>query len=108
MTEGIVPGFDKPVALIGIAEKGYLSLELVVEAEGGHSSMPPAHTAVGVLSSAIARLGDKPFPATISDPVRQQFAFLGPEQGWLSCRKQGWGRMAEPEQILKAISQLLN
>ncbi len=83
VTEGIVPGFDKPVALIGIAEKGYLSLELVVEAEGGHSSMPPAHTAVGVLSSAIARLEDKPFPATISDTVRQQFAFLGPEQGWL-------------------------
>ncbi|MEK6208903.1 MAG: M20 family peptidase [Pseudomonadota bacterium] len=83
VTEGIVPGFDKPVALIGIAEKGYLSLEFVVEAEGGHSSMPPAHTAVGILSAAIARLEDNPFPATISDPVRQQFAFLGPEQGWL-------------------------
>lgn len=32
--------------------------------------------------------------------------FVGPEQGWLSCRKQGWGRMAEPEQILKAIEEL--
>ncbi len=83
VTQGIVPGFDKPIALIGIAEKGYLSLELIVEAEGGHSSMPPSHTAVGLLSSAIARLEDSQFPATISDPVRQQFAFLGPEQGWL-------------------------
>ena len=83
VTEGIVAGLDKPVALIGIAEKGYLSLEFVVEAEGGHSSMPPPHTAVGVLSSAIARLEDSPFPATISEPVRSQLTFLGPEQGWL-------------------------
>ena len=82
VTQGIVPGFDKPVALIGIAEKGYLSLELLVEAEGGHSSMPPAHTAVGILSAAIARLEDHQFAATIPDPVRSQFAFLGPEQGW--------------------------
>ncbi len=82
VTQGIVPGFDQPVALIGIAEKGYLSLELLVEAEGGHSSMPPSHTAVGILSAAIARLEDSQFPASISDPVRQQFAFLGPEQGW--------------------------
>ncbi len=28
---------------------------------------------------------------------------IGPESGWLSCRKQGEGRMAEPETILHAI-----
>ena len=33
--------------------------------------------------------------------------FVGPEKGWLSCRKQGWGRMAEPEQILEAAAKLL-
>lgn len=33
--------------------------------------------------------------------------FVGPEKGWLSCRKQGWGRMAEPEQILEAVHELL-
>jgi carboxypeptidase PM20D1 len=83
VTEGIVAGVDKPVALIGIAEKGYLSLEFVVEAEGGHSSMPPPHTAVGVLSAAIARLEASPFRATLTDPVRNQLAYLGAEQGWL-------------------------
>ncbi|MEO8006110.1 MAG: M20 family peptidase [Betaproteobacteria bacterium] len=83
VTHGIVPGIDRPVALIGVAEKGYLSLELVVESEGGHSSMPPAQTAVGILSAAIARLESNPFPAAISEPVRQQFAFLGPEQSWI-------------------------
>lgn len=34
--------------------------------------------------------------------------FVGPEQGWLSCRKQGLGRMAEPEQILQAIASQLS
>ena len=33
--------------------------------------------------------------------------FVGPEQGWLSCRKQGAGRMAEPETILAEIERRL-
>lgn len=82
VTSGIVPGFEKPVALVGIAEKGYLSLELRVEAEGGHSSMPPRHTAVGILAAAIAKLEAAPFPARLPEPVRRQFDYLGPEQGW--------------------------
>jgi phosphopantothenoylcysteine decarboxylase len=32
---------------------------------------------------------------------------VGPESGWLSCRTQGAGRMAEPEQIRDAISGIL-
>jgi carboxypeptidase PM20D1 len=69
------------VALVGIAEKGYLSVELLVQADGGHSSMPPRHTAVGILAAAIARLEASPFPARLPEPVRRQFDFLGPEQG---------------------------
>ncbi len=34
---------------MGIAEKGYVSLELSAKGEGGHSSMPPRRTAVGIL-----------------------------------------------------------
>jgi phosphopantothenoylcysteine decarboxylase/phosphopantothenate--cysteine ligase len=33
--------------------------------------------------------------------------FIGPEEGWLSCRKRGVGRMAAPETIFAAIQQLL-
>lgn len=32
---------------------------------------------------------------------------IGPDSGWLSCRKQGEGRMAEPENILEAIAASL-
>ncbi len=34
--------------------------------------------------------------------------FVDPEEGWLSCRKRGVGRMAAPEKILTAIESLLN
>jgi len=32
---------------------------------------------------------------------------VGPEEGWLSCRTSGPGRMADPEQIQAAIERLL-
>jgi phosphopantothenoylcysteine decarboxylase/phosphopantothenate--cysteine ligase len=32
--------------------------------------------------------------------------FVGPGEGWLSCRQQGAGRMAEPEQILAIVESL--
>ncbi len=34
--------------------------------------------------------------------------FVDPEEGWLSCRKRGVGRMAAPEKILAAIDRLLD
>ncbi len=32
---------------------------------------------------------------------------VGPEEGWVSCRQEGIGRMADPEQILQVIYQKL-
>jgi carboxypeptidase PM20D1 len=69
----------RPVALVGVAEKGYLSLELTVQTEGGHSSAPPAHTAVGILSAAITNLESHPFPGSLRGPAREMFEYLGPE-----------------------------
>lgn len=79
---GIISGLDSPAALIGIAEKGYLSLELSVESAGGHSSMPPEHTAVGILVDALQKLKEAPFPARLNRPTQEMFAFLGPEMAF--------------------------
>lgn len=35
------------------------------------------------------------------------YQMVGPEEGWLSCRKRGVGRMASPEAILAAIEEHL-
>jgi carboxypeptidase PM20D1 len=66
--EGIIPGIASPVALIGVAEKGHLSLRLEVEIPGGHSSIPPAETAIGIISRAVHRLEATPFPSRLTVP----------------------------------------
>ena len=77
--EGLVPGVAAPVALIGIAEKGYVTLALTASAEGGHSSMPPPHTAIGILAAAIERVEGNPLPASLSGATRQFLAAVAPE-----------------------------
>lgn len=74
-------GLGKPLSVIGVAEKGYLSLTLTAKiANGGHSSMPARETAVSVLSNAIVRLSENPLPARMNEMLsRQMFDYLGPE-----------------------------
>lgn len=79
ITEGVVPDFPWPLAVIGIAEKGYLSLELSVKLDGGHSSMPQPQTAIGVLSAAISRLESQQMPARLEGAQRKTFEYIGPE-----------------------------
>lgn len=33
--------------------------------------------------------------------------FVGPDEGWLSCRESGPGRMSEPDDIFRAVTELL-
>ena len=78
--EQALSGLDAPLAMIGITEKGYVSLDLTASLpEGGHSSMPPPETAVSVLSRAISRLSDHPFPGRIDGATAGLFRHVGPE-----------------------------
>ncbi len=79
-----VPGVTKPVALIGTAEKGYLSLELKVEINGGHSSMPAKETAMDVLNRALVALHDNPFPARFTTVTDGFLKHVGPEMAFTS------------------------
>jgi carboxypeptidase PM20D1 len=79
----MVPGIDSLVALLGLAEKGFLSLELSVRMEGGHSSMAPMQTAVGVISTAVHRLETHPVPGGIRGATAAMVDYLGPEMPFL-------------------------
>ncbi len=79
--EGIMEGLDRPLAVVGVAEKGYLDLELSVETEGGHSSAPGRATSIGVLSKAIARVEARQMPSRIASPVREFFQQVSPHFG---------------------------
>ena len=78
VTTGLVPGVHRPVALIGIAEKGYVSVQLDARDAGGHSSSPPRETTVGILGMAIARLEREPFPARLAPPTRSFLDHIAP------------------------------
>lgn len=61
VVEGIFPGVSSPIAVVGVTEKGILSLRLAVEQQGGHASTPPKMVATVRLARALVRLYRKPF-----------------------------------------------
>ncbi len=81
IVEGLVPGIEGAVATVGIAEKGFVNIRLTVNAEGGHSSQPPEHTAAGILSKAIVSLEANQFPANL-DYTRLTLDYLGSQLGF--------------------------
>jgi carboxypeptidase PM20D1 len=60
--DDVLPGVTKLVAPINVAEKGSVTLVIAAKGAGGHSSMPPKQTAVGVLAAAITKLEKNPVP----------------------------------------------
>lgn len=84
ITEGILPGVKQPLALIGLAEKGSVSLRLTAKAAPGHSSMPPqpGHSAIGMLSAALQRVDQNPLPGGIQGAAAELFATIAPELPW--------------------------
>lgn len=78
LATGVLPGVEGRAGIVGVAEKGYLSLRLRSVAQGGHSSMPPERTAVGALSRAIAALEADPFPLRVDGPTRAMLEAMAP------------------------------
>lgn len=84
--EGVMPGIAKPTALIGVAEKGYMSVVLKMSATPGHSSMPPKKgtSAIGMMSAALKRLDDEQLPGGIRGVAGEMFDTMAPEMGGFS------------------------
>ncbi len=59
---GLAAGVRGQIALIGVSEKGYLTVEFTVHSQPGHSSTPPPQTSIGILSRALTRLEAHPMP----------------------------------------------
>lgn len=62
ISAGLAAGVRGAVGLIGVSEKGYLTVEFSVHGQPGHSSTPPPQTAIGILARALARLEAHPMP----------------------------------------------
>ncbi|MFG1592151.1 M20 family peptidase [Halobacteriovorax sp. CON-3] len=79
ITPGIFPGIKDNTALIGIAQKGYVSLEMKIDNVGGHSSQPPKEANIVILADAVSKLQKAQFPYKIHEAVRHQYRYMGPE-----------------------------
>ena len=76
VVNNVFPGVTTPCALIGIAEKGMLNVELKFTGNGGHSSSPKPHTPVGRLSAACVRIENHPFKYRLSRVSASMFDTL--------------------------------
>jgi carboxypeptidase PM20D1 len=71
-----IKGINKPLALVGIEEKGFLSIVLSADQKPGHASQPPEEQAVAILAQALLRLSRNPFPWHLTPAVEAFFKKL--------------------------------
>ena len=79
--DGVIAGVRSPVAMIGVAEKGYVSVELTATGAGGHSSMPSDDNAAVHIARAIDRLVKNQMPARIDGPTAAMLDGIAPYSG---------------------------
>ncbi|MBE9464292.1 M20/M25/M40 family metallo-hydrolase [Dyadobacter subterraneus] len=84
ITKNKIPGLSKPVAIVGIAEKGYVTLDLQINIPGGHSSMPEKETAIDEMAKAVVKLKENPFPEEMGYVLNSFLDYVGPEMSFIS------------------------
>jgi carboxypeptidase PM20D1 len=78
------PLTNAPISLVGVAEKGYVSLQLEVKTAGGHSNAPGTRTAVDTLASALVAIRAKPFAARYAGVTRDMLEAMAPKAPFLT------------------------
>lgn len=80
--EGFISSIKKPIAAVGIAEKGYANIKVEVSHHGGHASMPSPHTSLGLIGSVMANLEKKQSKLRLITPIRDFLYSIGPYMGF--------------------------
>lgn len=74
-----IPGMDKPYAVIGITEKGYMDVKITARGKGGHSSTPPRNTPAARLYAFANEIERKrPFRKKLIPEVKQMLKRMAP------------------------------
>lgn len=80
----VMESVKAPMALVGIGEKGFLTLRLKVHGVGGHSSMPPAQSSLVYAAEIMTKLNENQMPAEIIPPIASFLDNVGGEMGFAS------------------------
>ena len=78
VASGAFPGVDAPLGVIGVSEKGAVSLRLTASGRGGHASTPAKGGPAARIATAITRLERRPFAAALNPPTAEMMRRLGP------------------------------
>ncbi|MXG89702.1 M20/M25/M40 family metallo-hydrolase [Nocardioides flavescens] len=100
-TEAIA-GVDVPVAVVGVTEKGIMSVQLSVEGRGGHASTPARLGPTARLARAITRIDRSSMPASVPAPTVELFRRVAPHAG-LPLRP----LLANAERLAPALARAL-
>ncbi|WP_438855930.1 M20/M25/M40 family metallo-hydrolase [Agromyces sp. M3QZ16-3] len=73
-----LPFLKVPAAMVGVGEKGVMTVRLRARGEGGHASAPPRLTAAGRIARAVARLSPNPFPKRMPRSMRSMLQTFTP------------------------------
>ncbi|KAK7748121.1 hypothetical protein SLS53_001375 [Cytospora paraplurivora] len=77
---GLAEHWGTLFALPGVAEKGYIDVDVIVRAPGGHSSVPPKHNGIGITGELITLIEANPYEPHLHDE--------NPYLGLLQCGAQ--------------------
>jgi carboxypeptidase PM20D1 len=77
VADRFIAGIDRPIAVVGIAEKGDAHIRLTCTKGGGHSSTPDNPAAPAILGRAMWRLESKRPRPRMTRPVRLMLHTLG-------------------------------
>ncbi|WP_312175281.1 M20/M25/M40 family metallo-hydrolase [Chryseobacterium sp.] len=84
LEKGSVTGINSDIAVIGCAEKGFLSVKIKVKGLGGHSSMPPAESAIGKAAVIMQRLESDQMKPEVTPLINQFFTNVGGSMSFIS------------------------
>ena len=78
-----VPGMNRPYAVLGITEKGYMDVKITARGKGGHSSTPPRNTPAARLFAFANEIERKrPFKKKLIPEVIEMFRRMAPAMGF--------------------------
>jgi carboxypeptidase PM20D1 len=79
VSENYIKGIERPIAVVGVAEKGYMDTTLSCRRQAGHSSTPLVPTALGKIAEAVSAIEKSRQRARITKPVEAMLRNIGEE-----------------------------
>ncbi|MCD8081032.1 MAG: M20/M25/M40 family metallo-hydrolase [Bacteroides sp.] len=82
--ESLLKEVDQPMAVVGVGEKGFLTVRLKIKGEGGHSSMPPQRSTLVMAAEIIEKLNTNQMPEHLIPPMEHFLDNIGGKMNFIA------------------------